>query len=71
MTRLIATRVGRSAVQRFASLRDDLEQIYGDPVAIWKDWAIDVSGFGIDSGHHVAEENPVALAKAIVNFLTK
>ncbi|GLR56881.1 MULTISPECIES: alpha/beta fold hydrolase [Rhizobium] len=53
------------------SLRDDLEQIYGDPVAIWKDWAIDVSGFGIDSGHHVAEENPVALAKAIFNFLTK
>lgn len=52
------------------SLRDDLEQIYGDPVAIWKDWAIDVSGFGIDSGHHVAEENPVALSRAIVNFLT-
>jgi haloacetate dehalogenase len=53
------------------SLRDDLEQIYGDPVAIWKDWATDVSGFGIDSGHHVAEENPDDLAEAIASFLTK
>ncbi|WP_307147695.1 alpha/beta fold hydrolase [Rhizobium tibeticum] len=51
------------------SLRDDLEEIYGDPVAIWRDWADDVTGFGIDSGHHVAEENPAALAAAIKNFL--
>jgi haloacetate dehalogenase len=50
------------------SLRDDLEQIYGDPVAIWRSWAADVSGYGIDSGHHVAEENPVDLARAIANF---
>ncbi|MDM9644780.1 alpha/beta hydrolase [Rhizobium sp. S163] len=53
------------------SLRDDLEQIYGDPVAIWKNWASDVSGFGIDSGHHVAEENPDALASAILDFLAR
>jgi haloacetate dehalogenase len=51
------------------STRDDLEQIYGNPVAIWRDWADDVTGFGIDSGHHVAEENPVALAAAIRDFL--
>lgn len=51
------------------SLRDDLEKIYGDPVAIWKDWATAVSGYGIDSGHHVAEENPGDLAKAITSFL--
>jgi haloacetate dehalogenase len=50
------------------SLRDDLEQIYGDPIAIWRSWATDVSGFGIDSGHHVAEENPGALAEAIASF---
>ncbi|EJB06104.1 putative hydrolase or acyltransferase of alpha/beta superfamily [Rhizobium leguminosarum bv. trifolii WSM597] len=52
------------------SLQDDLEQIYGDPVAIWRNWAIDVRGYGIDSGHHVAEENPGDLAKAIVGFLS-
>ncbi|MFP3544393.1 alpha/beta hydrolase [Rhizobium sp. SIMBA_035] len=51
------------------SLRDDLQQIYGDPVAIWKAWATDVRGYGIDSGHHVAEENPDDLAKAIHGFL--
>lgn len=52
------------------STRDDLEQIYGDPLAIWREWASDVDGHGIDSGHHVAEENPDDLATAILNFLT-
>lgn len=51
------------------SLDDDLEQIYGDPVAIWKRWADDVGGYGIKSGHHVAEENPAALAAAFRAFL--
>ncbi|MGV2103722.1 alpha/beta fold hydrolase [Rhizobium sp. 21-4511-3d] len=51
------------------SLRDDLQQIYTDPVAIWRNWASDVSGFGVDSGHHVAEENPGDLAAAIKTFL--
>lgn len=51
------------------SLSDDMEQIYGDPVAIWRNWADDVRGFGIDSGHHVAEENPQALSQAIREFL--
>jgi len=53
------------------SLDDDLERIYGDPVAIWKHWADDVGGFGIKSGHHVAEENPAALAAAFKAFLQK
>ncbi|OWV81987.1 alpha/beta hydrolase [Rhizobium sp. R634] len=51
------------------SLRDDMEQIYGDPAAIWRNWANDVRGFGIDSGHHVAEENPKALSQAIRRIL--
>jgi haloacetate dehalogenase len=29
----------------------------------------DVHGLGIDSGHHVAEENPDALSQAIREFL--
>jgi len=32
------------------SLNDDLELIYGDPIAIWKDWADNVGGCGIESG---------------------
>jgi haloacetate dehalogenase len=51
------------------SLRDDLEQLYGDPRVIWRDWADDVRGHGIDSGHHVAEEAPVELARALADFL--
>ncbi|EJC82957.1 putative hydrolase or acyltransferase of alpha/beta superfamily [Rhizobium leguminosarum bv. trifolii WSM2297] len=51
------------------STKDDLEKIYGDPVAIWRGWADEVTGFGINSGHHVAEENPTALAEALSDFL--
>ncbi len=50
------------------SIRDDIEQIYGDPLAIWRNWAANVDGHGIDSGHHVAEENPDDLAAALVAF---
>jgi haloacetate dehalogenase len=51
------------------SLRDDLEDLYGDPLDIWRDWADDVQGFGIDSGHHIAEQAPEALVDALVPFL--
>jgi haloacetate dehalogenase len=51
------------------SLRDDLEDLYGDPVRIWRDWADDVRGYGIDSGHHVAEEAPGPLVEALGGFL--
>ncbi len=50
------------------SLRDDLEDLYGDPVKIWRQWAPDVRGHGIDSGHHVAEEAPEALASSLAAF---
>jgi haloacetate dehalogenase len=51
------------------SLRDDLEELYGDPVAIWQAWANDVRGHGIDSGHHMAEEAPDELVASLVPFL--
>ena len=51
------------------SLRDDLEQLYGDPLLIWRDWATDVTGHGIDSGHHVAELAPAELTAAVAGFL--
>lgn len=47
------------------SLQDDIEDLYGDPLVIWREWADSVDGFGIDSGHHVAEENPEDLARAL------
>jgi len=36
---------------------DDLEQICGYPIAIWKHRADNVRGYGIGSRHHVAAEN--------------
>jgi haloacetate dehalogenase len=51
------------------TLRDDLEQLYGDPILIWRDWARDVTGHGIDSGHHVAELAPAELIEAVGEFL--
>jgi haloacetate dehalogenase len=38
------------------STRDDLADLYGDPAAIWREWADDVSVIAIESGHHMAEE---------------
>ena len=51
------------------SIHDDLEEIYGDPLAIWRDWADDVRGVRIDSGHHMAEEAPEQLAAALRGFV--
>lgn len=51
------------------STRDDLEDLYGDPLSIWQDWADNVTGRGIDSGHHVAEQAPDQLTKALTDFL--
>jgi haloacetate dehalogenase len=45
--------------------RDDQEALYGDPVGVWRAWAADVRGARIDSGHHMSEEAPEALAAAL------
>lgn len=51
------------------SLRDDLAKIYGDTLAVWQPWAqLQVTGHGIDCGHHVAEEAPEDLAEALIAF---
>jgi haloacetate dehalogenase len=50
------------------SVHDDLEELWGDPVAIWRSWADDVRGARIDSGHHMAEEAPEQLAAVLRDF---
>ncbi len=40
------------------------------PLAIWRDWAKEVSGQAIDSGHFLAEENPDATAAALLAFFS-
>jgi haloacetate dehalogenase len=52
------------------SLQDDLEELHGDPVAIWRTWATGpLQGVTIDSGHHMAEEAPEEVAGALTAFL--
>jgi haloacetate dehalogenase len=48
---------------------DDLEDLYGDPLEVWRGWADDLSGARIESGHHMAEEAPEALVAELAPFL--
>ena len=48
--------------------RDDMEELYGDPLAIWRDWAGDVRGQSLDCGHHLAEEAPAEVAALLDGF---
>jgi haloacetate dehalogenase len=50
------------------SLRDDLEDLYGDVLGVWRPWAPDLRGHGIDSGHHMAEEAPEEIVEALRQF---
>jgi haloacetate dehalogenase len=39
-----------------------------DALATWRDWAADLRGFAIESGHYLPEENPAATAAALLQF---
>jgi haloacetate dehalogenase len=41
-----------------------------DPLTTWREWASDVRGFALDSGHYLAEEAPDATAGALIDFFT-
>jgi haloacetate dehalogenase len=51
------------------ALKDELEELYGDVLGVWRPWAPDLRGKGIDCGHHMAEEAPEELADALLRFL--
>jgi haloacetate dehalogenase len=53
------------------STRDDMEELYGDPLAIWRSWCPQITGHGIDSTHHVAEQAPAVLAESLISFLSR
>jgi haloacetate dehalogenase len=53
------------------STRDDLEELYGDVLAVWRPWAGDLHGGPIESGHHMAEDAPEALAAALIRHLRR
>ena len=47
---------------------DDLEELYGDPLVIWRDWADDVRGRRLNCGHYLAEEAPEETAAELQAF---
>jgi haloacetate dehalogenase len=51
--------------------KDDMEELYGDPLEVWSAWAGDLRGAPIESGHHIAEEAPEALAAELIAFLAR
>jgi haloacetate dehalogenase len=52
------------------STRDDMEELYGDVLAVWRPWVdAPLSGAPVESGHHLAEENPEGLAAVLIPFL--
>lgn len=42
---------------------------HGDPLAIWRQYADDVSGHAIESGHFLVEEAPEETLKALLGFM--
>ena len=48
---------------------DDLADLHGDVLAIWKPWTRQLSGGSIASGHHMAEDAPEELAARLTEFL--
>jgi haloacetate dehalogenase len=63
-----AGRKVRCSVQSLWALRDDPDLFGTEPPELWRGWADDVRGAGIDSGHHVAEEAPEETAQALAGF---
>ena len=51
--------------------QDDLEDLYGDPLEVWRAWAHDLRGARLDCGHHMSEEAPDALAAELLAFLPR
>jgi haloacetate dehalogenase len=51
--------------------RDDMEELYGDPLTVWRPWTTELEGASVDSGHHMAEEVPDELAALLLRFLAE
>ncbi|AEW97599.1 MULTISPECIES: alpha/beta fold hydrolase [Streptomycetaceae] len=56
-------------VQVLWATRDDMADLHGDVLGVWRDWTGDrLDGGPIDSGHHIAEDAPEALVTALRAF---
>jgi haloacetate dehalogenase len=51
------------------SARGALPRFYGDPLDVWRPWAPDVRGRGLDASHFLAEDRPEEVAAELRDFL--
>jgi haloacetate dehalogenase len=49
--------------------RGALPFLYGDVLAVWRPWAPDVSGRGVDASHFLVEDQPQDVAAELATFL--
>lgn len=50
------------------SARGALPRLYGDVLEVWRAWAPDVSGYGLDASHFLVEDEPERVAAELVEF---
>jgi haloacetate dehalogenase len=51
------------------SARGALPRLYGDVLEVWRPWAADVTGRGLDTSHFLVEDRPEEVAHALTTFL--
>jgi haloacetate dehalogenase len=49
---------------------DGLATLFGDPLAIWRDWAVQVQGQELTCGHFLMEEAPEEVGSILEAFFT-
>lgn len=68
--RVAGRRIGCPVLVLWAA-HDDMEDLYGDVLAVWEPWAPDLRGRALDSGHHMSEEVPETLAAELLAFFAE
>jgi haloacetate dehalogenase len=53
------------------SARGALPRLYGDVLDVWRPWADEVNGFGVDASHFLVEDQPELTGRALVDFLDR
>ena len=70
-SKLVEQRFGRPAIMQEA-VNDALPRFYGDVLDVWRPWADDLRGEGVDASHFLVEDQPeqvVAALTALVDTL--
>jgi len=51
------------------SARGALPRLYGDVLDVWRPWAADVTGYGLDASHFLVEDEPELVGKSLAAFV--